>query len=103
MDVLRGDAARNLANVKFEAVVAVTIGHGVAARGHTIESDLGILSGREEQRGAIHRRDSHQLDVVGKVIEAGHDGLHPSRSLNRIIVIACGTAAYAGQVGKYAI
>ena len=59
----------------------------------------------------IHDQPKAVADtLLGRTDGAGHmvlDELHISesvlRSVDKIVVIACGTAAYAGQVAKYAI
>jgi len=59
----------------------------------------------------IHDQPKAVADtLLGRADKSGHlalDELHISesvlRSIDKIVVIACGTAAYAGQVAKYAI
>jgi D-arabinose 5-phosphate isomerase GutQ len=44
-----------------------------------------------------------RLDSDGSVKLSEFEGLETLASVNRIIITACGTAAYAGEVAKYAI
>lgn len=85
MHMLRRSTSRNTANVEFEAVVALTAGHGIAAGGNAIEADLRILSGGKVQRRSVLGGDPNLFDVVGEIIEAGHHAVQASWRLSGLV------------------
>lgn len=57
-----------------------------------------------DQPAAVADTLRGRVDVKGKLtLDAGHVDDSVLNSIDKIIVIACGTAAYAGMVAKYAI
>src|SRR5699024_2846456 len=79
---------------------------GHLGRGRGREERLRHLHGEGDQRPAA--RGGHTL--VGRTDAAGNlrrDELHIEeeelRAVTKIVIVACGTAAYAGMVAKYAI
>ena len=88
MDMLGRDAARDTANMEFQAVVAMPVGHRIAARRHAIEPDLRILSCGEQQGLTVRRRKPHKLDIVRQILEAGDNRLNLPWRFDGVIVIA---------------
>ena len=57
-----------------------------------------------DQPQAVHDTLLGRMDATGKlVLDEMHVDESVLKSIDKIVVIACGTAAYAGQVAKYAI
>ncbi|MET0716595.1 MAG: glutamine--fructose-6-phosphate transaminase (isomerizing), partial [Mycetocola sp.] len=58
----------------------------------------------DEEPDAVANTLRGRIDENGQVVIPELNGLDDLfTGINRIVVIACGTAAYAGQVGKYAL
>ncbi|HEV7848975.1 MAG TPA: glutamine--fructose-6-phosphate transaminase (isomerizing) [Mycetocola sp.] len=58
----------------------------------------------DEEPDAVANTLRGRIDADGQVVIPELNGLDELfTDINRIVVIACGTAAYAGQVGKYAL
>lgn len=88
MNMLRGHATRNAANMEFQVVIAMPVGHGVATGGRANELDLRILPRREQHGSSVRRRNPHLLDIVGEIIEPDHDRVQAPWRLDSIIVVA---------------
>ncbi len=74
---------------------AAAASEGRLAELHEEGDQRGAAGGRQH---AARPRARGQGDAAG----TGRDARHPGR-VDRVVVLACGTAAYAGMIGKYAI
>ena len=114
---------RNALAIGQDQIVSITPGgvtvtdfFGDAGRGRAVRDPLGCLGRREGRMVELHgqgglRRARSRREHDPAVARATARSSSPSSTVStscssastRIIIIACGTAAYAGLVGKYAI
>jgi len=84
------------------AVVQVSASSAMVEKGayrHFMEKEI------HEQPDSVQHTLSEYLDLVtgkAKAAFSGHEGALDLAAIDRIQIIACGTAFYAGQIGKYA-
>ena len=117
------DYTRRAVELGQNQVVTITADHvditdffGVPAQGREYLVDWDAAAATKDGFGSFMEKEiNDQPDAVGQTLLGRNDGdgnltldelrIDPEvlKTINKIIVLACGTSAYAGQVAKYAI